>query len=179
MDRLHKNGGAEKMMKPYFVIIVILCILSLVSCSTARYNIKRNKEFMTMQVDSLYKKNGNAFYLCSTYVTTSVVWTYYEDKIEIYRLQGRIIRGKQTFITNDTLQHVVSLENIEEELYRECALELDGDSFGFIVDFEQKIQIADYSVNINCMKQGRFGSDFLRKIINDINTHAMWDFDYQ
>lgn len=173
-------GRTKKMRKCYTIIVLLFIISFLVSCSTVRYNIKRNKDLTVRQVNYFYKKNGNAFYLCSTYATFSVVWTYDEDNFQIYRLQEGRIRQKQIFKSKDIIQYaVVSLEDLEDELYRKCALELDGDSFGFKVEIDRKTYIADYAVNINCMKQGKYESNFLNKITNDIKIHKMWEVEYQ
>lgn len=168
-------------MRKNYTIIVLLFIFSfLVSCSTAQYTIKRNKDLTVRQVNYFYKKNRNAFYLCSTYATFSVVWTYDEDKVEIYRLQKGKIRQKQIFEGKKTIQYAeISLEDIEKELYQKCALELDGDVFGFIIEIDRKTHIADYAVNINCMIQRKYKSNFLNKITNDIKSHKMWEVEYQ
>lgn len=168
-------------MRKCYTIIVLLFIFSLlVSCSTMQYNIKRNKDLTVRQVNYFYKKNRNVFYLCSTYATFSVVWTYDEDKVEIYRLQKGKIRQKQIFEEKKTIQYAeISLEDIEKELYQKCALELDGDVFGFIIEIDHKTYIADYAVNINCMKQRKYKSTFLNKITNDIKSHKMWEVEYQ
>ncbi len=102
--------------------------------------------------------------MCSTYATFSVVWTYDEDKIEIYRLQEGKISKKQIFKAKDIIPYmVVPLEDVEDELYGKCAMELDGDSFGFKVEIDHKTYIEDYAVDIKCMKLGKYKSCFLKK----------------
>ena len=87
---------------------------------------------------------------------------------------------KQVFKEKENIQYAgFSLEDIETELYQKCALELDGDAFGFIIDDDGKRYKADFAVDINCLKQQKYNSVFLNKIINDINYYKMWDFQPQ
>ena len=182
------------MRKSYTIIVLFFVFSFLVSCSTMQYAIKRNQDLTAQQVDDFYQKNGNAFYLSSTYANFSVVWTYDEDRVEIYWLQKGKIERKQIINDNETIQYAeVSLEDIEKELYQRCAMELDGDMFGFMIEIDRKdgdmfgfmIEIdrkthnADYAVDINCLKQGKYKSDFLNRITNDIKRHKMWEIEYQ
>ena len=153
------------MRKSYTIIVLFFVFSFLVSCSTMQYNIKRNQDLTAKQVNYFYQKNGNAFYLSSTYANFSIVWTYDEDRVEIYRLQKGKIRQKQIIKDKEIIQYAeVSLEDIEKELYQKCALELDGDMFGFIIEIDRKTHNADYAVDINCLKQGKYKSDFLTAI---------------
>lgn len=168
------------MKKSYTILVLFFICAFLASCSTMQYNIRKNRNFTTKQVDYFYKKNGNAFYLSSTYANFSIVWTYDEDGIEIYRLQKGQIRQKQISSEKGIIPYAeFSLEDIEKELYQNCALELDGTVFGFKIEFDKKIHNADYAVDINCLKQGKYKSDFLNKIASDIKTYRMWEIEYK
>lgn len=147
----------------------------LMSCSTMQH-IKRNQTLTQKQVNYYHQKNGNVFYLSSTYATFSVVWTYYTDRIEIYILQkGKVIQ-KQVFPEKEWIKYAeVALEDIEEELYQRCPLELDGDNFGFRIVIDGKTYNEDYGVDVNCLKTGKYKSNFLNKITNDIKTYKMWE----
>lgn len=61
-------------------------MLFFVSCSTMKQNISKNNKSTNKLTSSLLDKNGNVFYLNSTYTTFSTVWTYSKDKLEIYKL---------------------------------------------------------------------------------------------
>lgn len=175
MERLCKDGGAKEMRKSFLMILLFtLCLL--VSCSATNYVIKKNRYLTNKEVELLFQKNGNAFYLSSTYSYFSFVWSYNEDSVEIFRLRKGIIKQKQVFKEKENIQYAgFSLEDIETELYQKCALELDGDEFGYIIDYNGKRFKADFAVNINCLKQQKYNSVFLNKIINDINYYKMWD----
>lgn len=150
------------------------------SCSTMQHNIKRNQTLTQKQVNYYHQKNGNAFYLSSTYASFSVVWTYYTDRIEIYKLQKGKVNQKQVFPEKEWIKYAeVALEDIEKELYQKCALELDGDNFGFRIVIDGKTYNTDYAVDINCLKTDKYKSEFLNKITNDIKTHKMWEIKYQ
>ena len=70
-----------------FLVAVAFVMSVLVSCSTMHY-VKVNDKQTARQVTSFYQKNGNAFYLSSTYSTVSTVWTYEENSIVICRLRN-------------------------------------------------------------------------------------------
>jgi hypothetical protein len=149
-----------------------------ISCSTMQYNINRNNKFTEKQINFLLQKNGNVFYLSSTYATGSIIWTYNTGEIEMYKLaKGKVIR-KETFSEEETLPlGELALKDIENELYQKCALELDGDSFGFNIDINGITYKASYAVDINCLKAETYKSDFLNKIANDIKTCNMWEWE--
>ena len=168
-------------MKKCSIKIALLSVFLLsISCSTMRYNINKNNRFTEKQIINLLQKNGNVFYLSSTYATFSTVWTYNINGIEIYRLAKGKVNQKETFSEKELIQYEgVVFEDIEKELYQKCALELDGDMFGFRIDIDGKIHKEDYAVNINCLKKGTYKSDFLNKLVNDIKAYNMWEINYQ
>jgi hypothetical protein len=168
-------------MKKCGIKIALLSVFLLsISCSTMRYNINKNNRFTEKQIINLLQRNGNVFYLSSTYATFSTVWTYNVNGIEIYILTKGKVNQKETFSEKESIQYAeVAFENIEKELYQKCALELDGDMFGFRIDIDRKIYKEDYAVDINCLKKGTYKSDFLNKIVNDIKTYNMWETNYQ
>jgi hypothetical protein len=167
-------------MKKCDIKIALFSIFLLsISCSTMRYNINKNNRFTEKQIINLLQKNGNVFYLFSAYVSFSTVWTYNLKGIEIYRLAKGKVNQKETFSGKELIQYsAVAFENIEKELYQKCALELDGDMFGFRIDIDGKIHKEDYAVDINCLKKGTYKSDFLNNIVADIKIHNMWGINY-
>lgn len=145
-----------------------------------QHNIKKNQNLTQKQVNYYCQKNGNAFYLSAAYASFSIVWTYHINRIEIYKLQkGKVIQ-KQVFSEKEWIKYAEgALEDIEKELYQKCALELDGDNFGFRIVINGEIYNIDYAVDINCLKSAEYKSEFLSKITNDIKTHKMWEIEYQ
>jgi hypothetical protein len=176
MERLCKDGGTKQMRKNH--IIALLFTLSvLVSCSETNYAIKKNRDSTNKEMSLLFQKNGNAFYLSYTYSYFSIVWSYNEDSVEIYRLHKGKIKQKQVFREKEIIQYAgLSLVDIETELYQKCALELDGDVFGFIIEDDGKRYNADFSIDINSFKRKEYESDFLNRVSNDIKYYKMWDF---
>jgi hypothetical protein len=169
-------------MKKYSIKIALLAVFSLlISCSTMKYNINKNNKFTEKQKNYLLQKNGNVFYLSSTYATFSTVWTYNTSgEVEIYKLAKGKVSRKETFSEREFMQYnVQSLQDIENELYQKCALDLDGDSFGFRIYIDGTLHTEDYAVDINCLKTGVYKSDFLNKIVTDIKTCNMWEINYQ
>ncbi len=153
-------------------VIVIFCT----SCSTMKQNIHKNNKFTDKTISSLLEKNGNVFYITSTYSTGSVVWTYNENGIEIYKLvKGKVIR-KEVFPVKETWQfNVFAFRDIETELYQKCGLELDGDLFGFSLYVDNTMHKEDFAVDISCLKTETYKSEFLNKVVEDINTYKMYN----
>lgn len=119
------------------------------------------------------EKNGNVFYLNSTYATFSTVWTYNKDKIEIYKLANGKISLQQEYPTT-------SIDNInqisKEELFElDQCMELDGDGFGYRIKRGSEIEQQDLPIGIECFTKLKYKSKFLNKVVEDINTHKMWD----
>lgn len=82
-------------MKPILKLALLLpvVIFTLVSCSIMKNNIQKNNKFADKTISSFLEKNGNAFYITSTYSTASVVWTYNKNGIEINKLvKGKVVR---------------------------------------------------------------------------------------
>ena len=68
---------------------------------------------------NLLQKNGNVFYLSSTYATFSRVWTYNVNGMEIYWLAKGKVYQKETFSEKELIQYAeVAFEDIEKELYQ-------------------------------------------------------------
>ena len=88
--------------------------------------------------------------------------------------EGKITK-KETF-PKEKFAHcdLQSLEDIENELYQKFALELDGDRFGFRICIADKMHKKDYPINIDCLKNEIYKSEFLNQIVNDIKTYNMW-----
>ncbi len=168
-------------MKKHGIEIILLSIfLFSISCSTMRYNINQNNEFTEKQIINLFKKNGNVFYLSSTYTSFSTIWTYNFKEIEIYKLVKGKRNKKETISKKELIQYAnIAFKDIEKELYQKCDLELDGDMFGFRVNINGKIYNKDFPIDINCLKKGTYKSDFLNKIVNDIKIYNMWEIEYQ
>ena len=168
-------------MKKQIIVLLILTSLFLLSCVAMKSDmilndIKKNTKFTKKQVSYLLRKNGNSFYLYSSYATFSVVWTYNKDGIEIYRLsKGRVFR-KDIFPEKAWIQDAeISVEEMNKEIYKKCFVVLDGEVFGFSINIDGKIHEDSYATGIDCMKQQTYSSEFLNKIVNDIKTFKMWE----
>ncbi len=139
--------------------------------------IKSNHKFTEKLVGSLFEEKGNAFYLISTHATFSRVWTYSEDKIEIYKLaRGKIYKQEEYETSTQKLNQIPTFKEIHEQL-KDCGYELDGDGFGFKLNGDSGLLQEDFPVNIECFKNNRYHSDFLTFIVNDINTYQMWEIE--
>ncbi|MEC5395408.1 hypothetical protein [Bergeyella sp. RCAD1439] len=160
-------------MKATIKIIMAVIVMFCISCSTMKYNIQKNNKQIDKIISSLLEKNGNVFYLTSTYATFSTVWTYHKGRLEIYKLvNGKIILQQEYFTT--------SIDNInqisKEELFElDQCIELDGDGFGYRIKKGSGIEQQDLPIGIECFIKLKYKSEFLNKVIKDINTYKMWD----
>ena len=157
---------------PLFLMSFFLISFTTMKSNMIHNNINKNKKFTQKQVNILLKKNGNVFYLESSYATFSIVWTYSKNGIEIYRLAKGKIFKKEIFPEKEWFQDATIAV---DEIYKNCLVVLDGDRFGFKLNIDGNIHEDSYTTNIDCMKQQTFKSDFLNKIVNDIKTYKMWE----
>ena len=164
-------------MKSIIRIALTIIVAFFMSCSTMKHNIQNNSKFTDKTIFSLLEKNGNVFYLNSTYATFSTVWTYSKDKIEIYKLANGKISLQQEY-------SATSIDNInqisKEELFElDQCMELDGDGFGYRIKRGSEIEKQDLPIGIECFTKLKYKSEFLNKVVEDINTHKMWDVRYE
>ena len=178
-----KEGKKGILWMSVIIVVAGFLMLFLPSCSTLNHAIKKNYRKTERIAMSLFRENGNVFFVTSTYANLSVVWTYDEERVEIYRLREGKTRHKQVLRRKEALQFeglsLEVFEEIEKEIYQKCALELDGDLLGFIIEVDGKANKETFAVDINCLKRGHYDSGLLDGIVNDINDNRMWDFKYQ
>jgi hypothetical protein len=121
--------------------------------------------------DRLYRTNGNAFYIKSTNVSISFVWTYSLNKIIIYKLsKSKIINVKELPITGSKWLFQFSKKELFEA---DSCLELDGDMFGFKLKYDRSVVQNDLSINLDCFVTKEINSIFLNGVINDINEYQI------
>lgn len=166
-------------MKKRSVALIITVMVILSACSTIRFtfNTKINTVRTTILANHLFKKNGNAFYLTTTWSPISVVWTYKGTKMEVFRLWRGSIRNKQSFVVDNITGYIdKGLEDAKEELYHTCPMCLDGDGFDYLILTDSGPYEAGYSLDIGDLKTVSFSSPFLKKLQKDINTFGLWDY---
>jgi hypothetical protein len=160
-------------MKATLKLTLASIVILFISCSTMKHNIKNNSKATDKTISSLLEKNGNVFYLNSTHSTFSTVWTYNKDKIEIYTLANGKISLQQEYSTTriDNINQISKGELFELD---QC-IELDGDGFGYRIKRGLEIEQQDLPIGIECFARLKYKSDFLNKVVEDINIHKMWD----
>jgi len=146
------------------------------SCSTMKQSIVKNQKFTEKNASNLLNNNGNVFYLYSTYSTFSTIWTYRNDSIEIYRLSKGKLKNKEIYkntgISSFTIPSIKDLDSDNNK----CGLVLDGDILGFEFNKNtpQKLH-SQITTDLECFKTQKYKSDFLNKLVEDVNTYKMWD----
>ena len=159
-------------------LILLFISLSLgTSHSMSRSRITLNQRFTAKILNKTYRQTGNAFCITSTYANFSVIWTYADDKIEIYRLKDSKIIQRLTFDDEDELKPLYETNEteIETELYKVCPIELDGDTLAMLVKYNNTRLEGAHPVNINDFKQGKYNVGLLDKLAKDIQRYNMWE----
>ena len=161
------------------LLLLPVVILFFATCSTMMQNISKNDKSTDRLTSSLLDKNGNVFYLISTYSTISTVWTYRKSSIDIYKLVNGKISRQSTFPDIGFSQYEIpNLKELDIEI-KECGYELDGDVFGFRIKRVSEIEQQDLPINIKCFTKLKYKSAFLNKVVGDINIYKMWDVRYE
>lgn len=166
-----------KIIYNYILIVFSICIIT--SCMSTQHYIKKNKKVTEVKTNTLFKKNGNVFYIYSTHSSYSVIWSYRDTMIEIYKLnKGRVY--KELIITQDNLiKNNISFSNIEDDIYNNCALQLDGDVLGLGFHSKGKEFHERFPVDINCLKDKKHETNLLNIIVSDITKYDMWNYDFE
>lgn len=159
----------------WYLLFGLICLC--VSCTSMQRAVNKNNVSTNKLFLSLYEKNGNSFYLASSYATFSTVWTYAQDSIYVYRLaKGKVVERlsfKESGIDELNISAVKEL-NID---IGECGNELDGDLFSFMAR-EGRPERQDLPISIDCFTNKKYQSSFLNKIVESINKHKLWDIRY-
>jgi len=145
---------------------ILLISSLLLSCSSFKYNIKKNDRYTDKMICKLSKEHNNLFYIRSTYSTYSDIWFYQKETIVRYRLEKGILKSiiEKQSIELPKIESIIDQDFLE---FDNC-LVLDGDVFGFKMDKDGKYYNTSFSVSIDCIIKGDYKSEFLKKIVNDI-----------
>lgn len=166
-------------MKLTIKIVLIAIAAFFMSCSTMKHNIRKNDKFTDNTISSVFKENGNVFYIRATHSTFSTVWTYNDNKLRVYKLANGKIREKNDYSDKGISDYQVpTFKELHSEM-KECGYELDGDSFGFKIEKGEQLEQQDLPINIECFTQSKYNSEFLKKVVADINIHKIWDVRYE
>jgi len=55
----------------------------------------------------------------------------------------------------------------------DACMELDGDMFGYWIKYGENLKQKDYPINLECFMKGTYTSDFISKIVSDINEYQI------
>lgn len=149
-----------------------------ISCSTMQNIIQKNKKITDKTIASVFKKNDNVFYLTSTHASFSAIWSYKDEKIEIYKIANAKIYDKVVYNSDEIFEYQIPPFNELNSEFNECGYEIDGDVFGYSIKRVSEIENQDLPISIICFTKLNYKSEFLNKVINDINTYNIWDVSY-
>ncbi len=166
-------------MKLMIKIGLIAIVTFFISCSAMKHNIRKNDKFTDNIISSVFKENGNVFYIRATHATFSTVWTYNDNKLIVYNLANGRIQEKSDYFDNGISDYQVpTFKELNLEL-KECGYELDGENFGFKIDSGEQLEQQDLPISIECFTQSKYNLAFLNKVVADINIHKIWDVRYE
>ena len=127
-----------------------------------------NKKLVTQLLES----NGNVFYIRSTYIIISYVWSYSENEIIVYELKKGKIENEKRISIKEKPNWIIPL--FEKDLFElDSCMELDGDMFGYWHKNGENVEQRDLPINLKCFRQGKYKSDFLNKVVNDLNDYQI------
>ena len=161
-------------MRKITVILLLIFLSSNVFHSMALSRENLNQRFTEKTVRKLCKKTGNAFYITSNYADFSIVWTYFDSRIEIYKLKNGKIIQNQTFEDQCNALYDFDFADLENELYSICPVELDGDLLGIQIEHSGIKYKSELPVSINDLKRGIYNVELLNKIADDIQRYDLW-----
>ncbi|MCT1525699.1 hypothetical protein [Sphingobacterium hotanense] len=166
------------MKKNRIIWCLLFALIGLcVSCTSMQRAVNKNNVSTNKLFLSLYEKNGNAFYLASTYATFSTVWTYAQDSIYVYRLaKGKVVERLSFKESGIDELNIPAVQELNKDI-GECGNELDGDLFSFMARGGRP-ERQDLPISIDCFTNKKYQSSFLNKIVESINKHKLWDIRY-
>lgn len=152
-----------------------------VSC-TSMCIVKRTNRLTDKMMTSLSEKNGNAFCLRSQYMLVSVVWTYYNGKIKIYKIGKWGIDSPIEYISSSPdINKMSGNENVEilPCIGMSGAFEHVGFFYiaclGYRMKRGDEVEVNTFPLDIDYFTGRKYESEFLNKIAGDIETYGIWE----
>lgn len=147
-------------------IFGILLLVLVLSCSMTGDLYSSKKLF-----ERLYESNGNAFYIKSTNMSVSFVWSYAENKISIYKLfKGKVVDSRELSDTESNWLDQFSKKELAEV---DSCLDLDGDVLGFKLKYGNSVVQNDLSIKLDCFVKKRLNSVFLNGMVGDMKAYRI------
>lgn len=154
--------------KNYIALIFLVLPILAYSATNRMHNKSENKKL----VSQLLESNGNAFYVRSTNIIISFVWSYSDKEVFVYKLSKNKIIDKRVVLIKDKPNWHKQCSTKELSELDTC-MELDGDMFGFKLKKDGKVEEQNLPINLECFKRRKFKSDFINKVVNDINAYQI------
>ena len=167
----------------FLIKIIFLSIGALCSCSTFKQSMLERKSAINNKLtenkaEELYYRNGNVFYITSTYSSSSTIWTYHDNKLTIFKLVNAKIVKETTQIDNEWRKI-----NLEQSYFRE---DIENNTNSNVLDGEIlciKLRIGtehleeSYCIDINRFIEANFNSVFMKKLVQDIKNYVLFNSD--
>lgn len=155
-------------MKRIYVIGLIALMFSACSITGKMHSKTINNKL----INDLLEENGNAFFINSTYIIISYIWTYNESSIVIYKLKKGKVINVEAISINEKPDWIYSPPK-DNYFELDACMELDGDMFGYWVKDGKNIYQKDYPVNLECLRKGTYKSNFINNAVDDINKYQI------
>jgi len=142
----------------------------LISCGIHISGMRKNFTKSEILAEDLYKKNGNAFIVTSTYANFSQVWSYKKG----YRIRFDLTKGvikQQDTIKSDFYDNYLSEPLNFEGIDPLLCPELDGGLFLIrMKNHNANKKVLDYnSVNLKCIFRSSELKGFMKALVEDVD----------
>src|SRR5690554_4835672 len=146
-------------------------ILFTMSCTSLKYQIKRNDAFTKKVVSEILRDNDNVFYLTTEFSNASLVWTYEKDVIQIFKLINGSVSTERKYELLNGSESIIhhSEENFNNQIF-ECS-ELDGDLIEIRIKNDGDIEKYSFPVNLECFTEREYESTFLTRVAGDMRKY--------
>lgn len=158
-------------------ILKITCLSAIIlftmSCTSLKYQIKRNDAFTNKFVSEILRDNNNVFYMITEYSNASVVWTYRNDVIQIFKLINGEVNNERKYEILNGNEWIIqySKGDFTNQVF-DCA-ELDGDLIKIKIKSDGNIEKHSFPVNLECFVQREYESEFLSRLTMDMKKYKI------
>lgn len=157
-------------MMKLICIITVFYTFFVTSCNTTS---KMHQRTGYKQLyNQLYEANKNAFYATSSHIKIALVWSYSNEGIVIYKLSDGAVVDRKMVLIRENKEWLIDFS--KDDFYElDSCIELDGDLLGMKVMKDNKTEEKDLPVNLDCATKKKYNSQFLNKIISDMNIYKI------
>ena len=154
------------------ILGLLLLLIFAISCNSASRSLVRNQRKSDRMVNRLTHNNGNAFYNSHAFAAASLIWTYSNTELQIFKLKAGRIYERKTISITDSLNWISAYTEHDWDEITGC-LALDGPFLKFGYLKKGKIHIEHLPVLYECFSAKEYKSQYFNKITSDIRKYHL------